>query len=320
MVLDTGRDDQVWAVAFHPDGKHVFGGDEAGIQQWRLADGREVGQQTGMKLRAIAVSSDRKWIVCGARDGASVWDGEMHEKGVEVEGGNMVFAVDVSQDSSRFATGTTEKEAGIWSITSGERLAGPLTHDDYVTGVRFSRNGERLATACMQNSVHIFDSHTGDSLVTIEINIPSLVGTPLAWSSDAQQIFAACKDNKIRSFDTSTGSQIAESQTLPGDDNIDVHSVALAANNKFIATFANHSISFLDSSTLTRIGPVIEDGEQIRSIDISPDSSRLATGRLDGKIVIRDLNMIILMDSYSPFHVSNCAFVNLRVVLSNKTT
>ena len=84
-------------------------------------------------------------------------------------------------------------------------------------------------------------------------------------------------------------------------------SIALAVNNKFIATFGGNSISFLDPSTLTRIGPVIEDGERLWSIAISADSSHIAIGQ-SGRIDTRDLSKI-LPDLYGPFHVSICAFI-----------
>ena len=241
-------------------------------------------------------------MVCGTlNEGASVWDEETHEKVIHVEGTSTVYAVDVSPDSTRFATGINEA-GSIWSITSGQRLVGPLKHDNVVAGIRFSPDGERVATVG-NSDICIFDIHTGDELVTIKFDRSSWVGTALAWSSDGQRVFAASKDNTIRSFNTSTGSQLVESQILRDGTN-DVPSLALAANSKFIATFTqNYSISFLDTSTLVQIGPVIEDSERIWSIAISSDGSQLATGKSNGKIAIRDLSKI-LPDSYGPFHVS----------------
>ena len=256
-------------------------------------------------LRAICVSRNHKWIVCGSFDGASVWDGEMDEKLVTVEGGNKALAVDVSPDSTRFATGTDKSEVSIWSITAGERLVGPLQHDNNVNGTKFSPSGEKIATACYRGSIRIFDSRNGDKLVTIDTQTPNIGAiTPLAWSSDGQRVFATSNDDKIRSFDLSTGdSQLAALQ-MPSL----VHSLALAPNCKFIATFASQSISFLDASTLAQTGPVVEDNGQIESIAISQDSSYVATGRGDGRIAIRNLSQI-LPDLYGPFDVSICAFI-----------
>lgn len=50
---------------------------------------------------------------------ANVWDAELREMVVEVEGTDEVGTVDVSTDSTRFATGSDENTASIWSITSG---------------------------------------------------------------------------------------------------------------------------------------------------------------------------------------------------------
>ena len=309
-MLSTDNFSQVWTVVFHPDGKHLLGGSREGVRRWQLADGREVGRQMDMDMYAISVSKDCKWIVCGTMRGASVWDGEMHHKVMDVEGTNVVCAVDVSPDSRWFATGTYDN-ASIWSITprSGEPLlVGSLKHSNgRVNGIRFSPDGEHIATACRGESIQIFDSRTGANLKLITINIvtPDWVGiTPFAWSSNSQQIFAASNDNKVRSFDTSTGSQLAESQILHDGSGNNVLSVALAASGKFVATVTRQSISFLDTSTLKQIGPVIKESEQIRPIALSADSSNLAIGQDDGKIIIRDLSNILL-DSYGPFHVSS---------------
>ena len=228
----------------------------------------------------------------------------MHTKVIEVEELQDVVAVDVSPDSTRFATGTRAKEASVWSIATGQRLVGPLKHDVDVTGIRFSPSGEHIATVCPLRSISIFNSHTGDKLITIHTDTTGWSpSTPLAWSSDGQQIFTASYHNKIRAFDAFTGTQLTESQTLYADDNI--RSIALATNGNFIATLAGDSfrVAFLDTLTLAHIGPVIENSEDISSISISPDSSRLATAGDRGKIVIRDLGNIF-PELYGPFNVS----------------
>ena len=163
-------------------------------------------------MNAVSVSMDQKRILCGTYEGASVWDAKTLEKVTEVEGKNEVFAVDVSPDSTRFATGPRTGWS-IWTITNGERLVGPLGYDDEVNGIKFSPDGEHIATACSGASIHIFDGHDGVELITIQtISLStSWMSYPLAWLNDGKQIFAVLKDKKIKSFDVSTGFQLAES-------------------------------------------------------------------------------------------------------------
>jgi len=319
-VIETGDSRAIYSVAFHPDGAHLFSAARDGVRRWRVADGQEVGTQMGaVETTAISVSRDHKWIVCGTEEGACVWNAKTQEKAIEVEGGTFVDAVDISPDSTRFATGTgwTSFKKGsiaIRNILTGERLVGPLQHNSPVRVVRFSPNGERIASVCpAKRSLHVFDSHNGDQLVTINnIGILSLWTsiTPLAWSDNQQQIFIASGSNKIESFDVSTGSQLAEWQVHGTASSI--VSIALASNGKFLATFARGStgISFWDTSTHSQIGPVIQDGQWIRSIALSSNCSYLATGGFNGNITIRSLSSI-LPDSYGPFLVSICAFTTL---------
>jgi WD40 repeat protein len=313
-VIETGDERAIYSVAFHSDGMQLLSGKTDGLRRWRVADGQELGNRMAKDVYAISVSRDGKWIVCGTGRGAIVWDAKMQEESIKVEGTNTVSAVDISPESTRFATatGTGDCKASIWNIITGERLVGPLQHDSWITGIQFSPNGEHIATAS-NDSIRVFDSRNGDPLTTIMIDIPHWSPiTPLAWSNNGQQLFSASSDRKIKSFDAFTGSQLAELQ-IPGGD--EVMSIALAANGKFLATFVDRSISFCDTSTLTLIGSVVEDSQKIRSIALSPDCSYLATGGYNGNITIRNLNNV-LPDLYGPFRVSIYACCRTSHILS----
>ena len=290
---------KVWTVAFHPDGIHFFGGTVDGIRRWRVADGQEVGKQTGMDMNAISVSRDSKWIVCGTTEGANVWDTELQRKLVEVEDRYSVYAVDVSPESTRFATGTGT--ASIWSITTGERLVGPLKPDSGVKGIKFSPDGGHIAAAC-RDFIHIFDSYNGDQIITINNLLTAIsISTPIVWPFDGR-LFTASRGGNIKSFDTSTGSQIAEWKIH--SHNSGNMSLALSANNRFIASSAGHSVSFWDTSTRTQLSSGLEDADQIRSIALSPDGTCLATGGENNKTVTIWNLGDILPESYLPITVS----------------
>ena len=263
-VLDrTGRFDVVSSVAFCPDGMHLPSGSGDGIRRWRLAD--EVDKQLGMGINSICVSKDCRWIVCRTTQGASLWEEKIQEKAIEVEGANKAVAVDASPDATRFATGTGHDDTSIWNIVTSERLVGPLQHDTYVVGVKFSPNGERAARTRLvaSSTVTLATSSSRFTILKANSQSPWLAITPIVWSNNAQQISASGDDSKITAFDSSTRSQLAESQVR---DDGEVLSIALAVNGKFLSTFAYDSVSFWDASTLAQISPPIEDGERIRSM------------------------------------------------------
>ncbi|KAF8546544.1 tricorn protease domain 2-containing protein [Imleria badia] len=174
IVIKTTRSYPIQSVAFHPDGKNLLGGDIDGVRRLRVADGQveEVGNQMGMSIRAISVSRDGKWIVCGTTlRGASVWDGEIRARAVEVERAESIDsdAVDISPDSTRFATCTSfsGQQVSIWDILTGKRLVSPLIHRGDITGVAFSPNGEHIATAGGEfQCIRVFDSGNGNEVIT----------------------------------------------------------------------------------------------------------------------------------------------------------
>ena len=262
-----------------------------------------MGKQTGIDLAAISVSRDHKWVVCGTMEGASVWDADLQEKVTEVEGTVYVDAVDISPDSTKFATGTGDSKANIWSIANGDRLVGPLEHDSSVRGIKFSPDGRHIATACnSKNSIRVFDSHNGDQLIVIEnplTNWDPMV--PIDWSVDGQ-LFSMSTGGKIKSFDTSSGSQLAEWEIHEHGGNL--MSIAISANGKFLASFAGHSVSFWDTSTHTQLG-IVEVGHDIRSIALSLDGSQLVTGGYGASeaIVVWDLTAV-LPETYCSINVS----------------
>ena len=316
IVIETGDHDEIYSVAFHSDGTQLLSGNKDGFQRWRVANGQVVGNQMAMDFTVfISMSRDGRWIVCGTIEGAIVWDEKIQEKAIDGEGTDYVCAVDISPESTRFATAAVrgngdDYNASIWNIITGERLVGPLQHDGYFAGIKFSRNGEHIATAVQNRSIGVFDSRNGDQLITIKTDIPSWSpSTLLVWSNNGQQIFAASSDHKIKSFDVFAGSQRVESQVYGGGGAV---SIALAANGRFLATGAERSISFWDTSTLNQIGPVIEDRQWVRSIALSQDCSYLATGGFLGKITIRNLNDI-LPDLYVRFRVSIYAPQSCRI-------
>ena len=317
VQIDTQH--KICSVLFAEDGKHVLGGGKEGIlRRWRVDDGHEVGepiQVDGAEIFAAALSPDLKWLVCGLRplkkrDGDAyvrVWDAKTHEKVLDITGHtNTVYSVDVSADSTKFATGSADKHAFIWNMTTGDKLVGPLEHEGAVVAVRFSPNGDRIATATAdksdgnsEKSIRIYSD--SQLLLDIPFSFRRCVSSWLAWSDDGRQLFAASPNKQVKRFDTSSGSLLSTwsvpSVGWPA-------SVILSQNQKFAVVVVSRSLSLWDVSTQQQIGTAIAHASRVRSIALSPNDDWVATGEDNGKVTLRSLRSI-LPTSYLTINVSD---------------
>ncbi|KAF8556862.1 hypothetical protein OG21DRAFT_1495255 [Imleria badia] len=339
-MQSTGKDDStkiieinagqhpIRSVLFAEDGKQVLSGSEEGmLRRWRVDDGHEVGEPIeteGAEIYAAAVSPDGRWLVCGLRridasDGRAevrVWDAQTHKKVLDIrDHTNAVFSVGISPDSTKFATGggSADKQAFIWHMTTGERLVGPLQHDGGVVALRFSPNGDRIATATAVHlaalkSIRTYNSEDGQQLLEIPCRFYFRPSSALAWSADGRQLFAASY-SEVKRFDTSSGSSLGE-WSVPGGGY--TASIVLSRSQKFSAVTAYESLSFWDTSTNRRIGPVIKHASIVDWIALSPNDDCIATGEENGKVTLRSLRDILPVSYFTinlPFmYIGDAAF------------
>ena len=286
----------------------LSGGKEGMLRRWRVDDGHEVGEPIRVEeaeIFAVALSPDLKWLVCGLRPLkrhgyvlVRVWDAKTHEKVLDITGHtSTVCSVDVSPDSTKFATGSCDKHAFIWNITTGDKLVGPLQHEGWVMAVRFSPNGDRITTASAdesdeisEKSIRIYDSENGQLLLDIPFTFQRCTSPCLAWSADGRQLFAASRNKRVKRFDTSSGSLLSTWSVPGGGWPI---SVILSRNQKFAVVVASKSLSLWDVSTQQQIGTAIKHASFVWSIALSPNDDWVATGEDNGKVTLRSLRDIL---------------------------
>ena len=272
--------DDIYSVAFLVDGKHVVsGGREGKIRRWRFKDGKEVGttMDMGSRVRSIAVSRDGKWIISGTRGGqVTVWDAESRSKVSEFKAHNKpgVRAVDVSPDATKIVTGSNDCNACVWSLSTGERLLGPLKHIYWVVAAKFSPDGRLVATATWEcDSVRVYDSQNGSPVVEFPVQVNS--NHSLAWATDSRQLFALSHDGCIHRVDVSAKTTLSKwhihSSSTPT-------CIALVNDGAFIAATAHSSASFWDTNSQEQIGTVIEYTHYVQSMVMSSNYDLVTCG------------------------------------------
>ena len=281
----------IYTVAFLADEKHVLsGGLEGKIRRWRMEDGKEVGapMNAGSFVFNVTVSPDEKWIVSGTRNGFVVWNAENHSKVTEWKAHNGgVYAVDVSPDGTRIATGSGDRTVCVWSLSTGERLLDPFKHDKSVVAAKFSPNGRLIATAT-GDCVRVHDSQNGGLLREFPVGVNSTWNQSLAWASDSKQLFALSRDGNIHCLNVSTRTTLSK---WANHSSKDPRCIALASNGTFIAVTANSSVSFWDTATHEQIGSVIKYTHNIWCMALSANYDLVVGG--GERITIRGLYGIL---------------------------
>ena len=257
----------IWSVVFLVDRKYIVGGDATGkIRRWRVEDGMEVGapMDMGRDVFNIAVSRDGKWIVSGTQRSVQVWSAESGKKVSEIRGhSGSVHAVDVSPDSTKIASGSSDKTARVWSLSTGQQLLGPWKHDRWVFAAKFSPDGRFIATTT-QSLIRIYDGRDDNIVVNVLIEVTYSYNHSLAWSSNGSHLFAV-SSGKVICLDASTGATLSQWSSHSDEYSC----IALASDGAFIAASSGSSASFWDATTHKQIGSVIEHTANVNCMAVS---------------------------------------------------
>ena len=106
----------------------------------------------------------------------------------------------------------------LWDVASSKELFVLKGHTNQVMSVAFSPDGKRLATASQDQTVKIWDTQTGQMLITLTHEPPGVRALGLwdvAFSPDGRWIAASSQDGTISLWD---GQNVAGSDCAdPGD-------------------------------------------------------------------------------------------------------
>ncbi|KAF8121560.1 hypothetical protein EV363DRAFT_1588655 [Boletus edulis] len=298
VEIDVRR--SIRAITFSPNGEYLVSGDDEAVRVWRVDDGVEVRMMAVRNVRSIAVSKDGERIAAGTDLGrVIVWDAHTYDTIFthKESGSSTIRGVDFSPDSTRLVTASGNCTVSIWDLAAGERVLGPLYHEQGVTVTKYSPEGDQIATCTGSGPIRVYHSRSGDLIKDIPINISAHCNVGLIWSNHGQYLLVV-SDGQIKQIQVSTGSVVAG---WPVHDYGGTTCIALSKRGNFIAYSSNRTVNFLDPSTGELQGHVIKHDQDVHSITISLDDRLLAT-IMDSKIMIRTLPDTVTSSSFNgPF-------------------
>ena len=183
-----------------------------------------------------------------------------------------------SPDGKLLATGSKDKTAKIWDLSSGKALINLEGHTQPISSVAFSPDGKKLATGSEDKTAKIWGLASDKALITLEGHTAPV--TSVMFSLDGKMLATAGNyDKTVKIWGLASGKAL----TTPKGLNSFVYSSAFSSDGKWLATTGNNNdmpeIWDLASGKLTILEYPYAYSSIVYSIAFSPDGKRIATGR-----------------------------------------
>ena len=305
-----GHTYSIKSVSFSPDGNTIASGSLDGtVRLWNIDTGL---LKTFRGDTSISFSPDGKIIATGSEDGTvRLRDVDTGRSIKTLTGTGRVYSVSFSPDGNTIASGnnTVNHTVGrfefanwdypirLWDANTGRNIKTLTGHTEGVNSVRFSPDGNTIASGSDDCTVRLWDANTGKNIKTLTGDTFSLGVNSVSFSPDGNTIasinytthrtFGGAEDweHPVLLWDVNTGRHI---KTLTGHTR-GVNSVSFSPDGNTIASgSADDTVRLWDVNTGRHIRTLIGHTSSVFSVSFSPDGNTIASGSADDTIRLWD--------------------------------
>ena len=308
-ILFGGDGEPVYSLAISPDGNTLASGSSDGVV--RLWDLRRRGRPAELwkhvlPVYSVAFSPDGKKLASGSADcTARIWDvAGKRQTAVFDRYRGKVYSVAFSPSGKILATGggvfVTLGEVKLWDIANRKLWADLTGHQHVVSSLTFSPRGSLLASVggrpltLGEAKMWKMSNRKHRDFVTDPVGEEDQL-LCAAFSPDAKTLAVAGRNSIIRLWDVA---KRKERVSWRGHVR-EVIFLTFAPDGGFLVSAGyDNTVRFWDPSTGSQLAMLYDPCWQwftgeILGIALSRDGKRLATGRLDGRISLWDVDDLL---------------------------
>jgi WD40 repeat protein/transcriptional regulator with XRE-family HTH domain len=198
-----GDSQDIYALAFSPDGSHMISGDTSGvIRIWEVGSGKELGslELHTNQILDLEVSPQGDRLASSSNDGrVIIWDLASGQPALTlINNPPLVSSLSFSPDGKWLVTSGTDGNARVWDISTGQLLLTLKGHTGEITGVDFSPDGERIATVSIDSTTRLWDVTSGEELLVLRGHTSGVTG--VAFSPDGKRLATSSLDGSVRIY------------------------------------------------------------------------------------------------------------------------
>ena len=258
----------------------------------------------GGSVNAIALTADGSLLAAGSMDGSiAIWDTQLRSHVATPLGHRqMVRSVAFSPDGALLASTGVDRQVIVWDLRTFRRLSTLSGHQDEVYRVAFSPDGKRLVSAGADRSVMLWDTATFEPVATLQAHRCGVTG--LAFGSDGKRLASWSHDGTVIHWDAAAGvpAQITSEPKVyghcapvsgngPCDRNAVIERPEFGPDLKQLVGGLGCTRQLIVCDVEDVAPPALLDGQRegVWSLAISADGTHLASGSVDGGVLLWDL-------------------------------